>query len=57
MEEYKSFIRFANLYLYFYGWLSTTFVGILREKSAEQWLWTEAVGQVRVLCGKSFFGD
>jgi hypothetical protein len=56
-EKYKSFIRFSNLCLYFYDWLSTTFFGMLREKLAEQRLWTDAVGQIKVLCGKGFFGD
>jgi hypothetical protein len=34
MGEYKSFIRFANLCLYFSGGQQTKFVGMLLEKSA-----------------------
>jgi hypothetical protein len=30
---------------------------MLREKLAEQRLWTDAVGQIKVLWGKGLFGD
>jgi hypothetical protein len=52
MEEYKFFIRFANLYLYFSGEQSTTVVSMLREKPPDWGFQAMRVGEVRTRCRK-----
>ncbi|RON67739.1 hypothetical protein BK671_12370 [Pseudomonas fluorescens] len=46
MEEYKSFIRFANLYLYFQGDQSRTVVSILREGPVHRDVHAIGVGEI-----------
>jgi hypothetical protein len=52
IEEYKSFIRFANLYLYFSDGQSTTVDRMLRERPLVAGIQAICVGDVEVLCRK-----
>jgi hypothetical protein len=52
MGEYKSFIRFANLYLYFSGGQQTKFVGMLLEKNCFNPYPAGVVGLLGDACGK-----
>ncbi|WLG44551.1 MULTISPECIES: hypothetical protein [Pseudomonas] len=55
MEEYKSFIRFANLYLYFSGGQQMKFVSMLLEKTALSLARRGIVGLLSEACGKGLY--